>query len=195
MSNKIDEFQQSLMIYPKAGWRKWMFEAPLQLWRLGLGPLLGQYLLILTHKGRKSGRIYHTMVEFHRLNGNIYVPCAFGRQSDWYQNIKAHPLVTVQTSKGSESMLATRVTDDQEILDVFSLFQRRDPPLTNLYLRTLDIEPIPDDILEHKDKIYWIRLEPADDPALLPLDADLAWIWLLTAALLFVVLSLSRKKK
>ncbi|GMQ79446.1 MAG: hypothetical protein BMS9Abin02_2037 [Anaerolineae bacterium] len=195
MSIRIDNFQRGLMDYPKAGWRKRMSKAPLQLWRLGLGPLLGQYLLILTHKGRKSGRIYHTMVEYHRLNGNIYIPCAYGPQSDWYQNINAHPMVTVQTSKGSESMQAARVTNDQEILDVFSLFQRRDPPLTNLYLRTLDIEPNPDDVLEHKDKIYWIRLTPADDPALLPLEADLAWIWLVTAAFLFAILSLGRKIK
>ena len=195
MSTRIDEFQRSLMVYPKAGWRKWMFKAPLQLWRLGLGPLLGHHLLILTHKGRKSGRIYHTMVEFHRLNGNIYVPCAFGPQSDWYQNINSHPLVTVQTSKGSESMSATRVTDDQEMLDVFKLFQQRDPPLTNLYLRTLDIEPIPADVLENKDKIYWIRLKRADDTALLALEADLAWLWLVTTAFLLAVLSLSRKNK
>jgi hypothetical protein len=92
-------------------------------------------------------------------------------------------------------MLAARVTDDVEILDVFSLFQRRDPPLTNLYLRTLDIEPIPDDVLEHKDKIYWIRLKQTDDPALLPLEVDLAWIWLVAAAFLFAILSLGRKNK
>ena len=195
MNNKFDDLQQSLMTYPEAGWRKWMFKAPLQLWRLGLGPLLGQYLLVLTHKGRKSGRIYHTMVEYHKLNEKIYVPAAFGSQSDWYQNIFTHPQVTVQTSNGSESMSAARVVDDQEVLDVFEYFLRRDPPLTKLYLKTLDIEPNADDVIANKDKIYWIRLELTDDPALLPLEADLAWIWLVVAGFFLALLSLGRKKK
>jgi deazaflavin-dependent oxidoreductase (nitroreductase family) len=195
MSSRIDEFQQSLMIYPKAGWRKWMFKAPLNLWRLGLGPVLGQYLLVLTHKGRKSGRIYHTMVEYHELNENIYIPVAFGPQTDWYQNISAHPQVTVQTANGSESRTAVRVTDDQEILDVFAYFLKRDPPLTKIYLKTLGIEPEPDDVIAKKDKIYWVRLEHVPEPALLPLEVDLAWVWLAAAGFLFALLSIGRKKK
>lgn len=194
MDEGIDKLTRSLMTYPGGGWRKWMFNAPLKLWRLGLGPLLGQYLLVLTHKGRNSGRIYHTMVEYHELSGNIYIPAAFGSQTDWYKNITVHPHVTVQTAAGSDYRTAVRVTDNQEILDVFDYFLKRDPPITKMYLKTLGIRPVHDDIVANKDKIYWMRLEPASEPAHLPLEVDLAWVWLAATGFLLVLLSLRRKK-
>ena len=195
MGERFDKLSHNLMLYQEAGWRKWISKAPLKLWRLGLGPLLGHYLLVLTHKGQKSGRIYHTIVEYHEHNGNIYIPAAYGPQTDWYQNISAHPQVTVQIASGSESRAAVRVTDDQEILDVFAYFLKRIPPLIKIYLKSHGIEPEPDDVIANKDKIYWVRLERTPEPALLPLEADLAWVWMAAAGFLFILLSSSRKKK
>lgn len=183
------------MLYREAEWRKWISKVPLNLWRLGLGPLLGHNLLVLTHKGRKSGRIIHTMVEYHEHNGKIYIAAAYGPHTDWYQNIFAHPQVTVQIASGSESRTAVRVTDDQEILDVFAYLLKRRPPLIKIYLKSFRIEPEPDDVIANKDKIYWLRLEQTPEPALLPLEADLVWVWLAAAGFLFILLSFSRKKK
>ena len=193
MEDGMEKLSKNLMTYPESGWRKWMFKAPLKLWRLGLGPILGQYLLILTHRGRKSGRVYHTMLEYHELNGKIYIPVAFGSQTDWYKNISVHPEVTVQTAAGSESRTAIRVTGDQEILEVFDYFMKRDPPITKMYLNTLGITPNHEDVVANKDKIYWMRLEPASEAALLPLEVDLAWVWLAATGFLLVLLSLRRK--
>ena len=42
---------------------RWLLRAPIALYRLGLGGLLGQRFLCLTHAGRVSGRLRTTVIE------------------------------------------------------------------------------------------------------------------------------------
>lgn len=76
------------------------FRAPIWLYRLGLGWLLGNRFLELTHIGRKSGQTKHTVLEvvrFDRETGIYFVAVGFGKHSDWYQNILANPHVEVHS--------------------------------------------------------------------------------------------------
>jgi deazaflavin-dependent oxidoreductase (nitroreductase family) len=43
----------------------------------------------LEHVGRQSGTVRHTPVRAFRSGDTVIVGLNFGRQSDWYQNIKA----------------------------------------------------------------------------------------------------------
>ena len=43
----------------------------------------------LEHAGRKSGIVRHTPVRAFRAGDTVIIGLNFGRQSDWYQNIKA----------------------------------------------------------------------------------------------------------
>ena len=43
----------------------------------------------LEHTGRKSGTVRHTPVRAFRTGDTVVVGLNFGRQSDWYQNIRA----------------------------------------------------------------------------------------------------------
>jgi deazaflavin-dependent oxidoreductase (nitroreductase family) len=176
MSTQYQQYEKGIMRYPANGWRRVMFKAPLILWRLGLGPIIGKIMLIITHTGRKSGLPRHTMVEYHMLDGVKYVPCAFGPRADWFKNIKADPRVTIQTAHGPERAIAIRVTEEQELLAVFDLFMRRDPPLTNWYLDSLGIQPNHDDVIAKKERINWFRFNPTDEPTPPPLEADLVWV-------------------
>jgi deazaflavin-dependent oxidoreductase (nitroreductase family) len=164
------------MSYPGAGWRRAMFKAPLVLWRMGFRPIIGRIMLVITHTGRKSGLPRHTMVEYHMLDGVKYAPCAFGPRSDWFKNITADPRVTIQTAHGTEHAIAERVTDDQELLSVYDLFMRRDPPLTRWYLDSLDIQPNQTDVLAKKERINWFRFDPTDKDTPPALDTDLVWV-------------------
>ena len=128
MTSQYQQHEKGIISYPASGWRRSLFKAPLILWRMGFGPIIGRVMLVISHKGRKSGLPRHTMVEYHMLDGIKYVPCAFGPRSDWYKNITADPRVTIQSASGSKSTKAVRVTDDQELLDVYDLFISRDPP-------------------------------------------------------------------
>jgi len=165
-------------LYPSAGWSRMMFKAPINFWRLGLGPLTGKIFLLITTTGRVSGLPRRTMVEYHKVEGRKYAACAFGDKADWYRNIQTDPNVTIQSSDGTESAAAYRVSDDEELLDVYKVFKRRDPPLTNWYLSSLDIEDTPEDVLDNKDKLYWIGFAPIAEAAPTGLDVDLAWLWL-----------------
>jgi len=43
----------------------------------------------LEHVGRRSGIVRHTPVRAFRVGDTVIIGLNFGRQSDWYQNIKA----------------------------------------------------------------------------------------------------------
>lgn len=177
--------------YPGADWAKFIAKAPLVTWRLGLGPLVGRWMMVLTTTGRKSGLPRRTMIECHWLNGRKYAPSGFGARSQWYQNIMANPYVTVQTTDGTEAMQAIRVTDDAELLAIFEMLQCEDPPfILNAYLKSIDLERAdPAEIIANKERIYWLRFEPTDAATPPGLEVDLAWLW---PVALFGLLGLGR---
>ncbi len=194
MTPTFQQKEQGFMIYPHGGWRKWMFKAPIHLWRLGLGPLVGRIMLLITHTGRKSGLPRRTMAEYYSLNGRKYVVAAFGQKAQWCLNLLADPHVTLQSSEGAESANATRVTDEQELLEVIQLFMRRDPPLTKRYLASLDIQEDLSDLAEKKARTYFFRFDPTPKATPPPIKADLVWVWPLALAGLLWVGLMTRKR-
>ncbi len=188
MSENRDEFQQKntsfLTTYPTDDWHKAIYKWPVQLWRMGLGPLMGKIFVLITHTGRKSGLPRRTLTELHLIQGHKYAPSGFGRRSQWYRNIEADPRVTIQTADGSESVIAVRVTDDDEIMALMDSMQNKDgSQIRETYLDSFGIENNREDILAKKDRLYWLRFDPTNEPTPPPLKADLVWIWPLLATL------------
>jgi deazaflavin-dependent oxidoreductase (nitroreductase family) len=67
---------------------------PVVLYRTPLRAMLGSLYVQIEHRGRKSGRLYRTVVD--RLHtddetGEVFVTSAWGEKSDWYRNIKVAP--------------------------------------------------------------------------------------------------------
>lgn len=181
-------------LYPGKAWSRLVYRAPIPLWRLGLGPVVGRIFLLITTTGRKSGLPRQTVIEYHTLEGRKYAASGFGSESHWYRNLTADPLVTIQTADGVEAMRAVRVTDDEELLAVIEHFKRVDPPaFIDWYLRSFDIEPTEADIVAKKERIHLLRFDPTDEPTPPPLDVDLLWIWPV-ALLLILMLGLSGRK-
>lgn len=178
------EQQHPIMQYPAQPWQKLMFKSPILLWRLGLGPLFGPIILMLSHTGRKSGLVRRTALEYHVLDGRIYLVAAFGERAQWYQNVLTDPYVTVQTGRGTQGAVAVRITDDGELAAVYNLFMQTNAMMTNWYLDSLGIQPTVEDLLAHKDRVVFIRLDPTDKPTPPPLEADLWWAWLIAGGLL-----------
>ena len=63
------------------------------LYRMYLLPLLGfgRILLVLTTKGRKTGKERRTPLEYHRVDGVIHLLSCRGEKADWLKNIRAYP--------------------------------------------------------------------------------------------------------
>jgi deazaflavin-dependent oxidoreductase (nitroreductase family) len=78
------------------------FRLPIYLYRLGLGQLLGHRFMLLTHRGRRSGRVYQTALEVVRYDPSLretVVASGWGERSDWYRNLKAHPALEIRTGR------------------------------------------------------------------------------------------------
>lgn len=91
---------------------------PLMLWhwRLGMGPYINFWpagigrFLVLVHRGRKSGRLYRTPVNYAEIDGDVCVTAGFGQVADWYRNIMAQPRIEVWLPDGRWLVTAEDVT-------------------------------------------------------------------------------------
>jgi deazaflavin-dependent oxidoreductase (nitroreductase family) len=190
----IEDSQElkGMMFYPRQNWQKLAFKAPMLLWRMGLGPIVGKLIMVITTTGNKSKLPRHNMAEYYTLDGRKYTVCAYGEKAAWYKNIKADPRVTVQTAEGTQNMKAVRVTEDQELNRVVDLFMRRNAVLTTRYLESLGIKSDRSDMLTKKDRLYLLRFDPTDEPTPPGLEADLKWVWPVLG-LVLVLLAWARK--
>lgn len=168
--------------YPGNPALKVLFRSPLLLWRLGLGPLVGQLFMILTTTGRKSGLPRHTAIEYHTWRGRKYAVAAWP-QSDWYRNLQADPLVTVQTAAGTESAIARRLTDDQELAEVYAFINEK-PTLRRVWqMLGFDFDMTLEGFLAEKDRFHLLTFDRSDKPGPTPLAVDLPWVWLVVPAI------------
>ena len=95
--------------------------APIWLYRVGLGGLLGQRFVHITHLGRVSGRARHVVLEVvskETASGTYYVAAAWGERSDWYRNLMKTPRCTVQVGRATFDATAMRLDPDaaEEVL-------------------------------------------------------------------------------
>ena len=82
-------------------WR-WLARLPIHLYRCKLGWLLGHRFLLLFHRGRNSGVERQVVLEVARYDataGHYVLVSAWGEKSQWYQNLLAHPEVTIQVGR------------------------------------------------------------------------------------------------
>jgi deazaflavin-dependent oxidoreductase (nitroreductase family) len=85
---------------------------------MGLGGVLGERFLLLSHRGRKSGRIYDTLLEvvlYQPSTQTSFVMSAQEESPDWYRNIEAQPAITVQVGKQRYTPVQHFLTPDEAI--------------------------------------------------------------------------------
>ena len=102
---------------------------PVYLYRLGLGRLLGHRFLLLMHRGRKSGRVYRTVLEVIRYEPStreIVTVSGRGEKSDWYRNLRAHPALEVQTGRERYAPEQRFLTPDEVYREIAD-YERRHP--------------------------------------------------------------------
>lgn len=76
---------------------KWLFKIPIVFYKIGL-PLFGNFILLLTTNGRKTGKLRYTPLEYRREDNSGYfiITAGWGGNTDWYRNALANPKVHVQ---------------------------------------------------------------------------------------------------
>jgi deazaflavin-dependent oxidoreductase (nitroreductase family) len=160
--------------YPK-GPMKWLFKTPILLYRLGLGFLVGHLFMVMTTTGRKSGLPRHTAIEFHEFEGKPTVLSGWGTKTDWYRNLQANPLATVQTWRGAQSVRARCMDSDEERARAFRWAQSN--PTMRKMMELAGFEMTLEQFLAAKERFTFVVFEPTDEQTPPLLKADLVWVW------------------
>lgn len=109
---------------------------PLLLYGWGLGWVFGERFMQLTHVGRKSGRIYRSVLAVLRFDERTREALVVSpwSGSDWYRNIQAAPALEVQTGRVRFTP-QQRSLSPQEIAGAFVAFRSRYPVFSRLVAR------------------------------------------------------------
>lgn len=80
------------------------------------GRLMGAPIVILVHRGRRSGRLYRTPVEaIVERPGEVVISPARGRGGDWFRNIMAGGLVKVRLRGQSYAANSRELSEDENV--------------------------------------------------------------------------------
>ncbi|TDC62078.1 nitroreductase family deazaflavin-dependent oxidoreductase [Actinomadura sp. GC306] len=112
---------------PPTGLRRWLWRLPIRLYRMGLGPLLGRRLMLLTHTGRVSGKPRQVVIEVVQSEEDGYVAASgFGPRADWYRNVMTTPEATLQVG-GTKRQATAAPIPTEEGAEIMAHYAARHP--------------------------------------------------------------------
>ena len=178
MANTTQQIYSKLMAYPARGtFNRLFFKAPLIFWRMGLGPLLGQSMLVLTSWGRKSRLPRHTALSYTIYNGKVYLAPGWPERSDWYKNLQADPHATVQLGEGYYHATARPVADESEFAEVARELLEGGDAYLQPWLDSLEIEFELQDLVAKRERVVLLALDWSKEGGPEPMPVDLTWLW------------------
>lgn len=95
------------------------------MWKLGMGrminllPSITGRIMVIKHRGRKSGKEYLTPVNYAVVDGEIYCTAGFGSISDWYRNMLANPNIELWLPEGWRKARGEDISDSPKRLHLF----------------------------------------------------------------------------
>ena len=120
---------------PPRGISRLLYRAPIWLYNINLGWLLGKRFLKITHIGRKSGlprQVVLEVVKHEPSSETYYIAAAWGERSDWVKNIHINPHVQVQVGNQRSEMVAEHLNPDQAEDVIFDYSQRHPTAMMSL---------------------------------------------------------------
>jgi deazaflavin-dependent oxidoreductase (nitroreductase family) len=105
------------------------------LYAVGLGPIVGKIILLLSTTGRKTGQKRITPLQYEEIDGQYFLVSARGTKSDWYRNIQADCKVEVRVKNLFFCGFAESVTDPARIADFLETRLKRHPFMMGLLMQ------------------------------------------------------------
>jgi len=141
---------------------------PRLLYAVGLSGLYGRFVLLLTTKGRKTGKARVTPLQYERVDGTFIVGSARGTDSDWYRNIVAEPRVEIRVGRLRLSGVATTCTDAACLAEYLELRLKRHPRMVGriLRLRGVPANPTVAQLATYASRLAMVTITPLEDQAL-----------------------------
>jgi deazaflavin-dependent oxidoreductase (nitroreductase family) len=97
------------------------------LYAIGLGPLIGRIILLLTTTGRRSGMKRVTPLQYELIGSDYFLGAARGLKADWVRNIQSNPQVEVRVGAKRFEGRAEVVTDPSKFADFMEVRLERHP--------------------------------------------------------------------
>jgi deazaflavin-dependent oxidoreductase (nitroreductase family) len=97
-------------------------------------------VIVLVHRGRKSGRVYKTPMEIMADDpdrGEFAVAPMWGRHSDWYRNVVAGGLIEVHRRGETLQVEWGELLDETERRAAWDAYRDAHPIYSRIILRTL----------------------------------------------------------
>jgi deazaflavin-dependent oxidoreductase (nitroreductase family) len=104
------------------------------LYAIGLGPLIGRIILLLTTTGRRSGMKRVTPLQYEKIGEDYYLGAARGLKADWVRNIQNNPQVEVHVGAKHFQGTAEVVTDPSRFADFLEVRLERHPRMIGLIM-------------------------------------------------------------
>lgn len=105
------------------------------LYAIGLGPVIGKIILLLTTSGRKTGLKRITPLQYEEIDGKFYLGSARGLKADWVRNIQANPHVGVRVKSANFQGYAEVVTDPVLFADFVEVRLQRHPRIVGAIMQ------------------------------------------------------------
>ncbi len=131
-------------------------------YKIGLGPLIGHKILLLTTIGRRSGNPHTTPLQYELVDEKYFIGSARGTESDWYRNILVNPEVWIQVKSQEFPALATPITDIEHITNYLDLRFVRHPIIMGMMFRAQGwpAKPTRDEIQSYAQKRALVEITP-----------------------------------
>ncbi|MGH7818587.1 MAG: nitroreductase/quinone reductase family protein [Candidatus Binatia bacterium] len=115
--------------------------------RFGLtGPgVIGKHTLILTTRGRKTGREIPTPLLYVEDGGKLYIVASFGGNDvppGWYRNLKVNPEVGVEMSGSRSGRYRARTLGSEEAAPIWPKLLAIYPAYSSYQKKTTRVIPI-----------------------------------------------------
>jgi deazaflavin-dependent oxidoreductase (nitroreductase family) len=141
-----------------------------KLYDLGLGPIIGRFILLLTTTGRKSGLPRTTPLQYEKIDGAYYAGSARGAQADWFRNLVANPRVEVWVKSQRFCGQAEAITAPDRIADFLEFRLRRHPRMMGMILKRdgLPAKPTRADLEAYAQKLAMVIIRVSEAGASVP---------------------------
>ncbi len=104
------------------------------LYAIGLGPVIGGFIVLLTTTGRKSGKKRVTPLQYEKIGKDYYLGAARGLNADWVRNIQSNPQVELRVGAKHVHGTAEIVTDPSRFADFMEVRLERHPRMIGLIM-------------------------------------------------------------
>jgi deazaflavin-dependent oxidoreductase (nitroreductase family) len=106
-----------------------LVRAPITLYRHNLGWMLGGRMLMLEHKGRRSGQARFACLEVVTRPGpeRVVIVSGFGQRAEWYRNLQADPACFVSIGRLRRIPAHARFMTSSEASAALDHYQRAHP--------------------------------------------------------------------